>query len=140
MHTVNYPDAPYPIHIDATFTLLRPGLILSNPRRRLPEEQRKIYTDNDWQIADAATPAHNAPPPLLYSSKWLSMNVLVLGPKTDCVEESQVSQSEQMDKLGVEVVEVELHDSYAFGGGLHCCTAEVYREGKCEDYFLSLSR
>jgi glycine amidinotransferase len=22
-----------------------------------------------------------------------------------------------------------------FGGGLHCATADVYREGTCEDYF-----
>ena len=25
--------------------------------------------------------------------------------------------------------------TFVFGGGLHCCTADVYREGKCEDYF-----
>jgi hypothetical protein len=35
-----------------------------------------------------------------------------------------------MDKLGMEVVEVDLRDAYAFGGGLHCCTADVYREGR----------
>jgi glycine amidinotransferase len=28
-----------------------------------------------------------------------------------------------------------MRDAYAFGGGLHCCTADVYREGKLEDYF-----
>ena len=28
----------------------------------------------------------------------------------------------------MEVVPVELRDAYAFGGGLHCCTADVYRE------------
>ena len=28
-----------------------------------------------------------------------------------------------------------LRDAYAFGGGLHCCTADVYRDGDCEDYF-----
>ena len=44
-------------------------------------------------------------------------------------------KAEQMDKLGMEVVEVDLRDAYAFGGGLHCCTADVYREGKKEDYF-----
>jgi glycine amidinotransferase len=95
---------------------------------------------NGWEIVDAATPAHNTPPPLCYSSTWLSMNVLVLDPKTVCVEKSEVYQAEQMDKLGMEVVEVELRDAYAFGGGLHCCTADVYREGKCEDYFPSLSK
>ena len=32
----------------------------------------------------------------------------------------------------------ELRDAYAFGGGLHCCTADVYRKGGCEDYFPHL--
>jgi glycine amidinotransferase len=138
VHAVNFPGDPYPIHIDATFTPLRPGLILNNPQRRLPEEQRKMFLDNGWEIVDAAQPAHNAPPPLCYSSVWLSMNVLVLDPKTVCVEKSEVYQAEQMDKLGMEVVEVDLRDAYAFGGGLHCCTADVYREGTCEDYFPHL--
>ena len=39
-------------------------------------------------------------------------------------------QAEQLDKLGMEVIEVDLRDAYAFGGGLHCCTADVYREGE----------
>ena len=55
------------------------------------------------------------------------MNVLVLDPKTVCVEKSETYQAEQLDKLGMEVVPVELRDAYAFGGGLHCCTADVYR-------------
>ena len=32
------------------------------------------------------------------------MNVLVLDPKTVCVEKSEVYQAEQLDKLGMEVV------------------------------------
>ena len=135
VHAVNFPGDPYPIHIDATFTPVRPGLILNNPQRRLPDEQRRMFERNDWQIVDAARPAHNEPPPLCYSSIWLSMNVLVLDPKTVCVEKSEVYQAEQLDRLGMEVIEVELRDAYAFGGGLHCCTADVLREGDCEDYF-----
>jgi glycine amidinotransferase len=45
------------------------------------------------------------------------MNVLVLDPKTVCVEKSEVYQQEQLDKLGMEVIPVELRDAYAFGGG-----------------------
>ena len=37
VHAVNFPGDPYPIHIDATFTPLRPGLILNNPQRRLQQ-------------------------------------------------------------------------------------------------------
>jgi|TARA_B100001769_G_scaffold194328_1_gene154837 glycine amidinotransferase len=135
IHTVNFPGDPYPIHIDATFSPLKPGLIINNPDRRLPDDQREFFKKNDWEIIDAARPAHNSPPPLCYSSVWLSMNVLVLDPKTVCVEASETNQMEQLDKLGFEVVPVPFRDAYAFGGGLHCATADVFREGKCENYF-----
>ena len=55
------------------------------------------------------------------------MNVLVLDPKTVCVEKSEIYQAEQLDKLGMEVIPVDLRDAYGFGGGLHCCTADVYK-------------
>ena len=61
------------------------SLIINNPQRRLPKEQRKLFEGNGWEILDSAQPAHNEPPPLCYSSTWLSMNVLVLDPKTVCV-------------------------------------------------------
>ena len=135
VHAVNFPGDPYPIHIDATFVPLRPGLIINNPNRRLPKEQRKIFEANDWEIIDAAQPAHTEPPPLCYSSVWLSMNCLVIDSKTVCVEASEVYQMEQMDQLGFEVIPVPFRDAYPFGGGLHCATADVCREGICEDYF-----
>lgn len=135
VHAVNFPGDPYPIHIDATFVPLRPGLIINNPNLPLPQEQRKIFEANDWQIVDAAQPAHDTPPELCYSSVWLSMNCLVLDPKTVICEASEVHQMEQMDKLGMNVIPVAFRDAYPFGGGLHCATADVYREGTCEDYF-----
>ena len=139
IHILNFPGDMYPIHIDATFTPIRPGLIINNASRQLPEYQKKIFYNNDWDIIDAAQPAHNEPPPLCYSSIWLSMNVLVLDPKTVCVEASEVYQAEQLDKLGMEVVPVPFRDAYPFGGALHCATTDVYREGACEDYFPNQS-
>ena len=135
IHSVNFPGDPYPAHIDATFVTLRPGLVINNPQRPMLEAQRKIFTVNNWEIIDAARPAHNTPPPLCYSSVWLSMNCLILDHKTVCVEASEVNQLEQLDKLGFEVIPVAFRDAYPFGGGLHCATADVLREGSCEDYF-----
>ena len=71
-------------------------------------------------------------------NEWDPLKHVFVGRADDChipPEKSEVYQAEQMDKLGMEVVEVDLRDAYAFGGGLHCCTADVYREGACEDYF-----
>jgi glycine amidinotransferase len=135
VHAVNFPGDPYPIHIDATFVPLRPGLVMNNPKRPLPAEQRKIFEANDWEIIDAAQPANDKPPPLCYSSVWLSMNVLVVNHQTVIVEASEVHQMDQLDKLQFEVIPMPFRDAYPFGGGLHCATADVFREGKCEDFF-----
>ena len=135
VHSMNFPGDPYPIHIDCTFVPLRPGLILNNPARKALPEHKKFFEINDWQIVEAAQPAHREPPPLCYSSVWLSMNVLVLDPKTVLVEASEFNQLEQLYKLGFEVIPVPFRDAYPFGGGLHCATTDVYREGECEDYF-----
>ena len=135
VHSVNFPDDPNPIHIDATFVPLRPGLIMNNPVRKLPPSQREIFSANDWEIIDAAMPAHDRPPPLCYSSVWLSMNVLVVDHKTICVEATEVNQAEQLDSLGFNVIPIPFRNAYSFGGGLHCATADVHRDGSCEDYF-----
>ena len=134
IHTLSFRDN-HPIHIDATFCPLRPGLMLLNPHRPLFDGQREIFEKNGWEIVEAAEPAHKNPPPLCYSSVWLSMNILILDHKTVCVEATEHAQMEQFDKLGFEVIPVPLRDAYAFGGGLHCSTADVLREGTREDYF-----
>ena len=140
VHSVNFPGDPYPIHIDATFVPLRPGLIMNNPNRKLPQDQREIFKANDWEIIDAAQPSNDAPPPLCYSSVWLSMNVLILDHKTVIVEESEYQQAEQLDSLGFEVLPLAFRDAYPFGGGLHCATADVLRKGSCDDYFPDQTR
>ncbi len=135
VHAVDFPGDLHPIHIDGTLVPLRPGLLLSNPARPLRDEHRRFFELNDWQVVTAAQPAHESSPSLCTCSVWLSMNCLMLDPKTVCVEASEVHQMEQLDKLGFEVLPVPFRDVFPFGGGLHCSTADVFREGSCEDYF-----
>lgn len=135
IHEVSFKEAK-PMHIDATFVPLRPGLALANRERKpLNKELYELFEKNDWKIVECAKPAHDKKAPLSYCSVWLSMNILILDPKTVCVEAQEVEQMEQLDKLGFEVIPVPFWDVSPFGGGLHCATADVYREGKCEDYF-----
>lgn len=125
-----------PIHIDATFVLLRPGLALGNPKRKpIAPKMVEFFKSNDWEIIECAEPLLDGYPRLSYCSQWLSMNTLMLDPKTICVDAQEVKQMEQFDKLGFEVLPVPFGDVSAFGGGLHCATADVFREGNCENYF-----
>ena len=125
-----------PMHIDATFVPVRPGLALSNRQRKpLTPELTELFKKNDWEIIECAKPAHDKKAKFSFCSVWLSMNMLILDPKTVCVEASEKEQMEQLDQRGFEVIPVPLWDVAAFGGGLHCATADVYREGTFEDYF-----
>lgn len=135
VHEVTFLE-PEPMHIDATFVPLRPGLALSNRKRHpLSEEMKKLFEMNDWEVVPCAEPAHEKKAKLSFCSVWLSMNILMLDPKTVFVEEQETAQMEQFDQLGFNVIPVPFWDVAAFGGGLHCATADVYREGTLEDYF-----
>ncbi len=126
----------HPMHIDATFIPLRPGLALSN-RQRVPitDEMKQLFAMNDWEIVPCAEPALEEKPPLCFCSVWLSMNTLLLDEKTILVEEQEKAQQEQFYQLGFEVIPIPFWAVGPFGGGLHCATADVYREGTLQDYF-----
>jgi glycine amidinotransferase len=137
IHEVLFREA-HPMHIDATFVPLRPGLALSN-RKRVPLEENmvRLFEANDWQIVECAEPAFDAEtkPPLCFCSEWLSMNTLLLDEHTIFVEEQEKAQQEQFHELGFDVIPVPFWAVGPFGGGLHCATADVYRDGTLEDYF-----
>ena len=137
LHEVLFYEA-HPMHIDATFIPLRPGLAVSN-RKRVPmtDEMVKLFEMNDWEIVPCAEPAYNkdTKPPLCFCSEWLSMNTLLLDDKTIFAEETETAQLQQFSDLGFEVIPVPFWAVGPFGGGLHCATADVFREGKMEDYF-----
>jgi len=140
IHEVTFED-PHPMHIDGTFVPVRPGLVLytggrsmNRPRGPLQPELIQLLEQNGWEVVPCAKPVHEKKVPLSFCSIWLSINVLVLDPKTVCVEASEIAQMEQFDKLGFEVIPVPFWDVAPFGGGLHCATVDIYREGSCEDY------
>lgn len=124
-----------PWHMDTTIVPLRPGLVLFNPERTPLDPRRELFEKNGWEILEPPPTVLEEKRPMTFCSWWLNMNVLVLDPKTVCVEASETPVMELLDKHGLEVVPVPFYEVSPFGGGLHCCTADVYREGTCKDYF-----
>jgi glycine amidinotransferase len=125
-----------PWHMDTTIVPLRPGLVLINPvRTPLEKAQKKLFEKNDWEIIEGPPTLLEKKRPMTFCSIWLNINLLVLDPKTVCVEASETPVMELLDKHGMEVVPVPFYEVSPFGGGLHCSTADVYREGTLEDYF-----
>ena len=134
-----------PWHIDGQFTMVRPGLLITN--RNCPIYDEKIidlFRKNDWEIVVDAGATHIYDHPLslictsaggLHGTSLLSMNTFSLGPNTICVEAHETKYCEQLDKMGIEVVAVPYDQVAPFGGELHCTTLDVYRESSLEDYF-----
>lgn len=137
IHRVNFLNDPDPVHIDCSLVPLREGLVLANPNRPLVMDSgwERYFERNGWEVVMAARPGHDKQMPLCYYSVWLSMNFLTVDPKTVITEETEVYQNEQLDRLGFEVIPIPFRNAYPFGGSIHCATADVYREGRCQDYF-----
>lgn len=126
-----------PMHIDATWVPLRPGLILHCGERTAEDELLQYCKANDWEIVQAPRPSRTVKtlPPLTSCTPWLSMNLFSLDPQTVFVESSETAQMEQLDRLGFDVIPVPFWDVAPFGGSLHCATLDVEREGELADYF-----
>ena len=135
VHEVRYKELK-PWHMDSTLIPLRPGLVMINPiRTPLVEAQHELFEKNGWEVLLAPKSVLKKKRPMTFCSIWLNMNLLVLDPKTVCVEASETPVMELLDKHGFEVIPVPFYEVSPFGGGLHCSTADVYREGTLEDYF-----
>lgn len=135
VHMVRFPYDLAPSHLDCTFVPLRPGLILTNPERPCMEEDLKIFRDNGWRFIEAPPPDNPIRPWASQSSKWLSMNVFVIGPNTVVVEAEETTLKSMLEKEGFEVIPVPFRDVYEFGGGLHCATWDIDRDDSMEDFF-----
>jgi glycine amidinotransferase len=130
-------------HIDVLLLPFRPGLFIHNPQKPIATpELLKLIKQNDWEIVEAAPPTHIYPNKISSwgatgepAVSWISMNTLSLDEKTIFVEAHEEAYIEQLDKLGFEVIPIPYDQAEIFGGSLHCTTVDVYREGKCEDYF-----
>ena len=98
-------------------------------------EFHELFKINGWEVVLAAPPSRPDQHEYSICSIYLAYNCFSIDPKTICVEVGEVEFMDQLDELGFEVIPVEFFEVSPFGGGLHCSTLDIYREGDCEDYF-----
>jgi glycine amidinotransferase len=129
-----------PTHVDTTLVPVRPGIVLVNPSRPCMDGQIKLFTENDWHVVEAPVSVRSGPAPSRDVSNWISMNFLMLDERTVVVEAAEAPMMALMRSLGCEVIPCPFDRVYAFGGGFHCCTADIRRDGKLQSYFPTLDR
>lgn len=136
VHNVAFDGYPQPWHFDCTIIPLRPGLLMQNPEwLPVSPEFHELFRINDWEIVMAAPPSREKPHPYSFCSTKLAYNVFSLDPNTVCVEAGEIRLMDQLDGLGFDVIPVDFFEVSPFGGGLHCATVDINREGECEDFF-----
>jgi len=131
IHILSFKD-PNPMHIDATFNVIGPGLVIANPER--PCHQLQMFEKAGWRIVKSVYPTIPDSHPLWLSSKWLSMNVLMLDERRVVVDANEIPTQKMFESLGIECVKVDIRHANSLGGGFHCWTSDVRRKGELQSY------
>jgi N-dimethylarginine dimethylaminohydrolase len=121
------------MHLDSTISLIRPGLVLLNPSRINSNNLPDIFKGWDLIYSEENTDIGHYPG-YCNSSVWIGMNLLMLDEKTAVVEEHQTNVIRQLEAKGIDVCALPLRHSRTLGGGFHCITNDMYREGTLESY------
>lgn len=120
-------------HVDSTIVPLRPGLVLINPERVNDENIPGFLRDWDRIVCpDLVDTGFLGSRPAC--SKWIGMNLLVIGPGRVIVDRRQVELIGQLEKHDVDTIPLQLTHSRSLGGGFHCATLDVRRSGRLECY------
>lgn len=120
-------------HVDSTLVPLRPGLLLVNPARvtetNLPEFLR------DWERLECPEMVDTGfVGPVARASVWIGMNILMVAPDTAIVDRRQENLIRLLEARGVNVIRSQLTHARTLGGGFHCVTLDVRRDGELATY------
>jgi N-dimethylarginine dimethylaminohydrolase len=131
-------DVYYGSHIDSTFVALRPGLMLCNPGRinddTLPEilKQWEVIYSPPMESAGTFDADYLAKS---IGSKWIDMNLFSISPNLVVVDRDQTALIGLLEKHGIDVIPHKLRHSKMLGGGYHCVTLDIRRNGTLQRYF-----
>lgn len=135
IHTVKFLDDS-PMHMDTTWVPIAEGRVLTCPDRPcLDQHIVDMFERSGWEIH---TPPSGLCPkhiPLHLTSRWLSMNTVVIDEKRILVEASEEPTIKFLKALGFQPVPVDIQHFFPFGGGLHCSTCDIRRKGVLKSYF-----
>jgi N-dimethylarginine dimethylaminohydrolase len=131
-------DVYYGSHIDSTFVALRPGLMLCNPGRINQDSLPEIL--NQWEIIYSPPMESKDKFDAEYlsrsiGSKWIDMNLFSISPNLVVVDRDQTALIKLLEKQGIDVIPLKLRHSKMLGGGFHCTTLDIRRQGTLQRYF-----
>ncbi|TBR56783.1 inosamine-phosphate amidinotransferase 1 [Mastigocladus laminosus UU774] len=119
-------------HLDTTIALIRPGLVVVNAERVGEQNLPDLF--KGWDVIYLTEVVDIGYTATSYASKWIGINLLMVNPNLAIVDKSQTPLIKQLEKHGVDVVQLQLRHARTLGGGFHCVTLDVRRKGSLESY------
>jgi glycine amidinotransferase len=119
-------------HIDSTIAPLRPGLVLLNPERITPDAIPPCFRGWDVRWCPPPPDGNRSGPAL--SSPWIAMNLLMVDVDLAVVDAGHPALLRLLERAGVAVIPLRLRHARTLGGGFHCVTLDVRRDGALQDY------
>lgn len=126
-------------HLDGEFAIIRPGLLLATPRIYnkpdfLPSFMQKWdmipLSDKCLPIEDTELAKYNL------ASETIYVNILTVNENTVIISDAAIETIKMLEKRGINCIKVKFNYMRLFGGGIHCSTLDIRREGGLEDYTL----
>jgi glycine amidinotransferase len=124
-------EEQHPMHIDATFVPLAPGKLLINPER--VREVPAMF--KGWDVFTAPPPCIPDGHPMYMSSRWVSMNLIMLDEQRVILERGEEPLIRAMKSWGFKPIPCDFRNFNSFGGSFHCATLDVRRRGELKSYF-----
>ena len=119
-------------HIDTTFTLVRPGLVVANASRVSRDNLPALFRTWDVIYFDEVVDIGYTGAPIC--SPWVGMNFLMVHPELAIVDHRQGALIRELERWGVHVLPLSIRHARTIGGGFHCVTLDVRRRGELESY------
>jgi N-dimethylarginine dimethylaminohydrolase len=120
-------------HVDSTVVALRPGLVMLCPKR-VTEDKLPPFLKR-WDKIWAPQPEPTAyDPDWPGASEWIAMNLLSLSPNLVAIEQSQTTLMRELARYKIDALPIRLRHMRTLGGGPHCVTLDLVREGELGDY------
>lgn len=119
-------------HFDSTVIPLRPGLVLLNGLRCTENNYPSIFKNWDkiffTDIVSTDTDDNGI------SSNSIGLNLLSLNENTVIVDKNQKPLIKILKQHRIDSIPLQLRHARTLGGGFHCVTLDLHREGKLEQY------
>lgn len=119
-------------HVDTTLAVIRPGLVVVNGQRVSPTNLPALF--RNWDVIYLDSVVDIGYTTLPYASEWIGINLVMLDPETAVVDRNQIPLIRSLEARGVTVVPLGIRHARTLGGGFHCVTIDVRRDGELEDY------